>query len=161
MVGSTGQVFAPDPPFIELKQLFLVFAEPTVAIEKKLIELGWLDVGGAEHGVDLSTMMDLMFEQVQQQPVDSFAHHTVGTHQVDGAGEVVFPQGFAERHQPLVGSGLVVHQLGKGQGLGEVLYLAIPVAFQGGEVIAVHFQDVAKRGLDGRCLLYTSDAADE
>jgi hypothetical protein len=80
VVGSTGQVFAPDPPFIELRQLVLVFAEPTVAIEKKLIELGWLDVGGAEHGVDLSTMMDLMFEQVQQQPVDSFAHHTVGTH---------------------------------------------------------------------------------
>src|SRR3546814_3512215 len=77
----------------------------------------------------------LMFEQVQQQPVDSFAHHTVDTHQVDAAREVFFPQDLAECHQPLVDLSLVMHQLGKSQGLGEVLYLAVTVAFQGGEVI--------------------------
>lgn len=147
---SVRPIVLPDGPFVELQLLLFLLPKPTVAIEEELIELRRLDAGATEHRMHLAAVMDLMFEQVQQQPIDSFAHHTVDTHQLHGAGEVFLPQGFAERHQPLVGLGLVVHQWGKGQGLGEVLYLTVTVAFQGSEVIAVHFQDVAKRGLDGR-----------
>src|SRR3546814_17769667 len=96
-------------------------------------------MGGAEHGVDLSAMMDLMFEQVQQQPVDSFAHHTVDTHTVDAAREVFFPQVLAECHPPPVVLSLVLHQLGYGQGLGAVLYLAVTVAFPGCSSLTVPF----------------------
>lgn len=147
---SVQPIALPDGPFVELQLLLFFLPKRTVAIKEELIKLRWFDGGSAEHRMHLAAVMDLMFEQVQQQPVDALAHDTVGPHQVDAAGEVCFPQGFAERHQPLVGLGLALLQLGKGQGFRKVLYLAVPVAFQSGEVITVHFQDVAQRGLDGR-----------
>ena len=52
-------------PFVELQLLFFLLPERAVAIKEKFIELRRLDTGATEHPVDLATVVDLMFEQVQ------------------------------------------------------------------------------------------------
>ena len=122
------------------------------ATEIELVELRRLHARADEHGMGLAAMMDLVLEQVQEQPVAALGLDARIPVQSHSGAERLLRQGLADGNQPPIDGRLLALQVrhrGAGRPVGPRLR-AEPAALQAVDVEPVDDQDVVERRLEAR-----------